>query len=103
MHLLTGSPEQCVQLSKRPLVFVLTLCLLGHNLSLAQIMLRQWKAGWKGYADTLGIKHREARDYGVPDWNGEPGTVLVYGEQGVVMKSCLHLPGRSGQNQQDSI
>ena len=93
MHLLTGSPEQCVELSKKAISLCPDLVSARHNLSLAQIMLRQWKAGWKGYADTLGVKHREARDYGVPDWNGEPGTVLVYGEQGVgdeiMFASCL--------------
>ena len=57
-------------------------------------MLRRWKEGWANYYDTLGVKHREGRDYGVPDWNGELGTVVVYGEQGVgdeiMFSTCLY-------------
>lgn len=93
MCLLTGQPERCIELSAKALNLDPELRAAKHNMGLAQIMLRQWREGWKNYADTLGVKHREARDYGVPDWNGEPGTVLVYGEQGVgdeiMFASCL--------------
>lgn len=94
MCLLTGEPEKCIDLSMKALKLDPDLRAAKHNAGLAQLMLGQWKAGWKNYADTLGVKHREARDYGVPDWNGEPGTVLVYGEQGVgdeiMFSSCLN-------------
>jgi hypothetical protein len=93
MRLQTGEPEACINLSKRALAIKPDLRAAKHNMGLAQIMLRDWKAGWKNYHDTLGVKHREARDYGVPDWNGEPGTIVVYGEQGVgdeiMFASCL--------------
>lgn len=92
MCLQTAEPAKCIKLSDQALSIDPGLHAAAHNKSLAQLMLRDW-SGWKGYADTLGVKHREARDYGKPDWNGEPGTVLVYGEQGVgdeiMFASCL--------------
>lgn len=93
MHLLTGQPEKCIELSKKALELDPELRAAKHNMGLAQIMLRQWESGWSNYNDTLGVKHREGRDYGLPEWNGEQGTVLVYGEQGVgdeiMFASCL--------------
>ena len=93
MCLQTGEPERCIELSERALRLDPSLRSATHNLGLAKLMLREWDEGWKLYHDTLGVKHREARDYGLPDWNGEPGTVVVYGEQGVgdeiMFASCL--------------
>lgn len=93
MHLMTGQPERCIELSQKALKLDPDLRAATHNMGLAQIMLRQWREGWKNFSSTLGVKHREARDYGLPEWNGEPGTVLVYGEQGVgdeiMYSSCL--------------
>lgn len=94
MHLQTGEPKKCIELSERALRFKPDLTAAYHNKGLARLMLRDW-GGWKDYYDTLGVKHREARDYGVPDWEGQEGTVLVYGEQGVgdeIMFASL-LPG----------
>jgi hypothetical protein len=92
MCLQTAEPEKCIKLSAQALEIDPALVPAAHNKALAQLMLRDW-SGWKGYANTLGVKHREARDYGKPDWNGELGTVLVYGEQGVgdeiMFASCL--------------
>ena len=63
-------------------------------MGLGKLMLREWSEGWKLYHDTLGVKHREGRDYGLPEWNGEPGTVVAYGEQGVgdeiMFATCLN-------------
>jgi len=88
-----GDPEGCIELSNKALEIDPSLVAPKHNISLAQIMLRQWKEGWTNYFETLGVKHREKQDYGLPDWNGEDGTVLVYGEQGVgdeiMFASCL--------------
>jgi hypothetical protein len=92
MCLQTGQPEKCVNLCNKALALNPQLEAAAHNRALAKIMQRDW-SGWDDWFDTLGVKHREARDYGVPDWNGEPGTVLVYGEQGVgdeiMYTSCL--------------
>lgn len=92
MMLQTGRPKECVNLCKLALEIKPDLRSAIHNMSLAKLMLRDW-SGWKEYHDTLGVKHREARDYGLPNWNGEPGQVLVYGEQGVgdeiMFSSCL--------------
>ena len=92
MCLQTAHPQKCIELSKKALEIDPELRAAAHNMGLAKLMLRD-NSGWLDYADTLGVKHREARDYGKPDWNGESGTVLVYGEQGVgdeiMFASCL--------------
>ena len=93
MCLQMAQPERCIELSRRALEIKPELRSAKHNMGLAQLMLKQWREGWENYADTLGVKHREGRDYGVPDWNGEKGLVVVYGEQGVgdeiMFASCL--------------
>jgi hypothetical protein len=92
MMLQTGRPKECINLCKLALNIKPDLRSAKHNMGLAKLMLRDW-SGWKDYHDTLGVKHREARDYGLPNWDGEPGQVLVYGEQGVgdeiMFASCL--------------
>lgn len=53
-------------------------------LAFAQLHRREWKAGFKNYRCQLGqVQDRAAHDYGLPEWRGEPGNVLVYGEQGL--------------------
>lgn len=92
MCLQMGDPAQCVKLCNKALEINPKLSAAVHNRSLARLMLRDWD-GWDDYYETLGVKHREMRDYGKPEWNGEEGTVLVYGEQGVgdeiLFASCL--------------
>jgi hypothetical protein len=89
----TNKAEKCIQLCDKALSIDPTLKAAKHNKGLAQLMLRKWSEGWRNYFDTVGVKHRERRDYGLPEWNGEPGTVIVYGEQGVgdeiMFSSCL--------------
>ncbi len=65
-----------------------------ENLSIAHIMLREWKDAWEHYQYGLGSDFRRKLDYGVPDWDGKsPGTVVVYGEQGIgdeiLFASCI--------------
>ena len=92
MCLQMADPDQCIALSKKALA-IESIDAARHNLGLANLMKRNWREGWRHYADTLGVKHREGRDYGLPEWNGEPGLVVVYGEQGVgdeiMFASCL--------------
>ena len=92
MYLQTGRPEQCISLCEEILRRDPTAKSSRHNMGLAKLMMRDW-SGWKEYHDTLGVKHRERRDYCLPEWHGEPGQVLVYGEQGVgdeiMFASCL--------------
>lgn len=92
MYLQTGRPKQCLNLCNEALRLKPDLRAATHNKSLAKLMLRDW-SGWKEYNDTLGVKHREKRCYGLPEWNGEDGEVLVYAEQGVgdeiMFASCL--------------
>ena len=93
LHLQSGDPKRCIELSAKALEIEPGLTSAIHNTGLALIMLREWEEGWRKYYETLGVKHREVRDYGLPDWQGEEGTVVVYGEQGVgdeiMFASCL--------------
>lgn len=92
MMLQTGKPDVCISLCDQVLKVDPDSRAALHNKGLAKLMKRDF-SGWQQYYDTLGVKHREKKDYGFPDWNGEPGTVLVYGEQGVgdeiMFASCL--------------
>lgn len=101
IYLQTGRPEKCIKLCDMALEIEPNLRSAIHNKGLAKIMLREWKEGWKLYYDTLGVKHREKRNYGLPEWNGEPGKVLVYGEQGVgdeiMFSSCLEDLSKTNQ------
>lgn len=94
LHLQTGDPKKCVELSDKALSINPELKSAVHNKGLAQLMLRDWANGWSNYYDTLGVKFRKRRDYGVPEWEGQKDcTVVVYGEQGVgdeiMFASCL--------------
>jgi len=82
LRLQTAKPKKCIELCDKALEIDPKLRAATHNKGLAKLMLRDW-SGWNEYSDTLGVKHRQANDYGLPDWNGEPGKLLVYGEQGV--------------------
>jgi tetratricopeptide (TPR) repeat protein len=53
------------------------------NLGMAQLAQGKWQDGWKNYSACLGLNERMKIDYGLPDWNGEDGRVIVYGEQGL--------------------
>lgn len=92
MMLHTGKPDECISLANKALKIDPSSRAAVHNRGLAKLMKRDW-SGWDEYFDTLGVKHREERSYGLPNWNGEAGTVLVYGEQGVgdeiMFASCL--------------
>lgn len=84
MYLQTGEPQKCIDYSDRALKLKPDLRSAYHNKGLAQLMLREHKAGWKAYYDTIGVKHREKRDYGLPEWDGQSeGEIVIYGEQGV--------------------
>lgn len=92
MCLQLGMPQECINFSNRALKIDPSLRSAKHNKGLAKLMLRDW-SGWGDYVDTMGVKHREKRDYGLPEWDGSPGQVLVYGEQGIgdeiMFASCL--------------
>ena len=93
IYLQMAKPDKCIELCDKALLINPSLKSAIHNKGLAQLMLKDYENGWKNYAYTLGVKHREIREYGLPDWNGEPGRVVVYGEQGVgdeiMFASCL--------------
>lgn len=93
MHLYLANPKKAIKYSSEAIDKDPTLVAPYHNRALAKLMKRD-HSGWKDYAESLGVKGREARDYGKPDWQGQKGVkVLVYGEQGVgdevMFASCL--------------
>lgn len=92
MQLQTADPQGCIDSCNKAIEIDPSMRSAYHNRGLARLMLRDWD-GWVDYYETLGVKHREKRDYGKPEWEGQPGTVLVYGEQGVgdeiMFASCL--------------
>jgi Flp pilus assembly protein TadD/ADP-heptose:LPS heptosyltransferase len=57
------------------------------NKALALLMKGEWQEGWAAYKSTAGChKVRQLRSYSTPEepmWNGEKGTVVVYGTQGI--------------------
>lgn len=93
MAMRVGDAKKSIELSNRALLIDPQMVAAKYNRGLAYLMARQWQAGWSDYAQSLGVKSRQRRDYGLPEWNGEPGQVLVYAEQGigdeVMFASCL--------------
>jgi hypothetical protein len=55
----------------------------GQNISMPFLALRRWKEGWENYQCGVGSKFRKIKDYGTPYWDGQPGKVMVQGEQGI--------------------
>jgi tetratricopeptide (TPR) repeat protein len=56
-----------------------------YNLGLCYLEEGRWEEGWKEYEwGLVDSKRRCVKNYGnVPWWNGQPGTVLVYGDEGL--------------------
>ncbi len=60
---------------------------LHCNLGMALLLTGEFEEGWRGYEWRLksAIRHRAARDFPQPRWNGEPlagKTILLHAEQG---------------------
>ena len=63
-------------------------------LAFVHLHRREWQPGWQAYQSQMGrVKDRCLWNYGLPDWKGENGNLLVYAEQGLgdqlVYTSCL--------------
>ena len=60
-----------------------------ENLAMAELAEGNWPRGWELYDRHLKPKrdamkvYRMKRDYGVPEWSGQNGKVVIYGEQGI--------------------
>lgn len=93
MHLRFGSPNASIEWSNRALKINPEMVAAKYNRGLANIMAGNYQNGWDDYSKTLGVKARQRRDYGLPEWNGEKGQIIVYAEQGigdeVMFASCL--------------
>jgi tetratricopeptide (TPR) repeat protein len=54
------------------------------NLGMCLLAQGQWREGWANYSHCLGTPERAKIEYGLPEYkNGDYGTVVVYGEQGL--------------------
>lgn len=54
------------------------------NLGFCQLAQRDWAEGWKNYRYAIGENGRYYAQYNnEPIWDGEKGTIVVYGEQGL--------------------
>lgn len=54
------------------------------NLGFCQLANRDWAEGWKNYRECIGENGRYYAQYNdEPLWEGQKGTILVYGEQGL--------------------
>lgn len=54
------------------------------NRALAYLELKLWKKGWLDYESGFGMDgKRKIKFRDLPEWNGEKGKVVVYGEQGL--------------------
>lgn len=92
MLLRRGRPDLCLKFASKCLEAKPDYIGANVNRATALLMLRRWEEGWKEYAASLGVS-RTRRQYGVPDWDGEKGTIVVYGEQGIgdeiLFASCI--------------
>lgn len=58
-------------------------------LAFAALHRRDWATGWREYRHQLGrVPSRDVLNYGLPEWEGQPGSVLVYAEQGLGDQLC---------------
>lgn len=92
MQMKRGYPDKCIKLCEKALELDPDNRQALHNIGLSKLMLKEWD-GWQEWSDTLGVMGRTEMDYGLPNWDGEKGKILVYGEQGVgdeiMFASCI--------------
>jgi tetratricopeptide (TPR) repeat protein len=89
-------PDEALKWIERAEKFGVTTWENTDNKAMALLMKRDW-SGWKLYRETSGrTKPRQMRTYNDPDepmWNGEPGSVVIYGNQGIgdeiAFSSCI--------------
>lgn len=59
------------------------------SLAFVELHRRNWAQGWAHYRHQLGrVKHRDYLDFGLPEWQGEDGKLLVFAEQGLGDQLC---------------
>lgn len=82
----TGQPEKALNCLEKALRVNPKIPEAQYNKGIANLMLRRWDEGWKGYEHNLGRHYaRRERVFGtIPRWTGVDGlTLIAYGEQGV--------------------
>ena len=85
MFIECGQDDKCIDLCERAVKEKDDLPIGHWNLAIALLGNGKWKRAWPEYEWGIGLPSmRENRDTAkVPFWKGEPGTVLLYGEQGL--------------------
>lgn len=93
-----ASPADTIKHAKRALELDPTKTDAKWNGSFAYLSARKWAEGWDWYDSAIGLENgvRPRNSYTsseTPLWKGEPGSVVVYGEQGlgdkIMFASCL--------------
>lgn len=80
----SGNPGKPIEILQKAIEAKPELALAHWNLAIALLEAGQWERGWKEYEWGIATGIRPDRYASVaPLWNGEKGTVLVYGEQGI--------------------
>jgi hypothetical protein len=80
-----GTPDEAVKHAKKALKADPN-CPMAHwNLGIAELELGNWESGWEhhewGYKTMPPMRIHRGRE--LPEWDGSPGKVWVYGEQGI--------------------
>jgi tetratricopeptide (TPR) repeat protein len=97
LYINTGSPEKGMEWAEKGLALKPDMARLRWNYSLLLLEQGRWKEGFAEYEYGKASLDRPERNYtndgDLPWWNGEPGNVVVYGEQGmgdeVMFASCI--------------
>lgn len=86
VYLRKGNPQKSLNCGEKAAKINPKIPEVQFNIGQANLMMGNWKEGWKGYEHNLG-KHRgrKERTYGhIPRWTGINGmTLIAYGEQGI--------------------
>ena len=85
MFVENGQAEKCIKINQQALEQNEQLPLAHWNMACAMLELGQWDKAWDEYEYGFEAKSRVDRCLGdMPRWDGvSPGTVCVYGEQGI--------------------
>lgn len=90
-----ANAKRCIYLSNKALDINPDSLSALQNRSLAYLMERDFKRGWRDFYKTIGVDARECRNYGAEEWtpDSEPGSIVVYGEEGIgdelMFASCI--------------
>jgi tetratricopeptide (TPR) repeat protein len=88
LYINVGKPEEGIEWAEKGLALAPDHPRMRWNYSLLLLEMGRWKEGFENYESGKASLDRPIRAYthdpdALPWWNGEPGKVVVYGEQGM--------------------